>query len=59
MGGGQPPLPHDPTQDVPACLRARAEGGGMYDSLRLPTWPSEAGPQGRCLCHLAGRASDQ
>ena len=59
MGGGQPSLPHHPTWDIPACLRARAEGGRTYDWPKLLTWPSKAGPQGRCLCHLAGRASDQ
>ena len=30
----------------------------MYDLLRLPTWPSEAGHQGRHICCPAGRAPD-
>ena len=59
MGSGQPPSPHHPAQNVPACLKARVKRGRMYDLLRLPTWPSKAGPQGSHLCHLAGRASDQ
>ena len=40
-------------------LRARAERGGAYGLLRPPTWPAEAGPQGRHICHPAGRAPDQ
>ena len=54
MGRGQPPSPHHT-----ACLRARAERGRTYDLLRLPTWPSIAGPQGRCICYPAGKAPDQ
>ena len=59
MGDGQPPLHHDTAQDVSACLRARAERGRAYGLLRLPTWPAKAGPQGRCICHPAGRTPDQ
>ena len=59
MGRGQPPLPHHTAQDVPACLRAKAERGRMYDLPRLSTWPSNAGPQDGCIYCPAGRALDQ
>ena len=49
MGGGKPPLPHHPPQDVPIQCRARAKGGGMDDILGLPTQPSKVGPEGRHL----------
>ena len=34
MGSGQPPLPCHPSQNVPACLRARVERGETYDLPR-------------------------
>ena len=54
-----PLSPCHPAKYVPACCRARVERGKTYDPLRPPTWPSKVGPQGTCLCHPAGRTSDQ